>query len=298
MAEGMVGGMFSTATNLMQMGLNYKQNAQLMAQQKELNEQMRHDAHNAYTIATADRLRAGLSPIDGQPAQVANMTTAQQSPYSDLSKLGEGIQSAISQEMQNDLNKSTMSVNNSVASKNYAETLMQTEQMMDYINLRRERLEAKRAEYNNIKDKGSSEAQQIKNQLEIQEKELQKMTAQIDNMRSQTARNIWDLNWYSTVNLPVGTSINERTLSAGLAKNIAEQSNAKEADRYRVEYENKIKQDQDKQGRVMYQEYLSRYDTQKKELDTLVYKGVLTRDQAREKLGKRLSYNEWKKWYY
>ena len=218
MAEGLVGGMFSTATNLMQLGLNYKQNAQLMAQQKELNEQMRHDAHNAYTIATADRLRAGLSPIDGQPAQVANMNAAQQSPYSDLSKVGEGIQNAISQEMQNDLNKSTMSVNNSVASKNYAETLMAQEQMMDYINLRRERLDAKRAEYNNIKDKGSSEAQQIKNQLDIQEKELQKMIAQIDNMRSQTARNIWDLNWYSTVNLPVGTPINERTLSACLGQ--------------------------------------------------------------------------------
>lgn len=184
MAEGLVGGMFSTATNLMQLGLNYKQNAQLMAQQKELNEQMRHDAHNAYTIATADRLRAGLSPIDGQPAQVAAMTAAQQSPYTDLSKMGEGIQSAIinSRRLRNETN-----LNNAQVANIDADTVSKVSDAQFKIATLQDRLDAMREETKQKKFKTFADRSEWYSRMDELEEQIRHISAQTTNLLHSTA---------------------------------------------------------------------------------------------------------------
>ena len=182
--DGLLGGFLSAGTNLMQLGMNYKQNAQLMAQQKELNEQMRHDAHNAYTIATADRLRAGLSPIDGQPAQVANMTAAQQSPYSDLSKVGEGLSSALvnSRRLRNET-----ALNNAQVANIDADTVSKVSDAQFKIATLQDRLDSMREETKQKKFKTFADRSEWYSRMDELEEQIRNISAQTTNLLHSTA---------------------------------------------------------------------------------------------------------------
>lgn len=298
MAGALVGGMISSALNMAQMGLNYAQNQKQFNYQKELNEQMRNDAHNAFTIATADRLRAGLSPLDTNSAEVPSLSSTSQNPYSDLSSAGSAIQQGIQEHINNSINatrlRNEQNLSNAQSAKLISETLQEQANLQEFYDLKDSRLSALRSEYKNISDKGSKEAQQMANQILIQEKELAKMKEQISNLSSQTQRNMYDLEWYGSVGLPVGAPLT--TASAGFAMGRAI-ANGKQSDDVISADEKRqndaMRKQLDAQNRAGYNKYVSEYETKKKELDQKVYRKELSVDDAKKILGTKMTFGRW-----
>lgn len=277
-------------------------NSKNVAMQNKWNEKMLDFSKNAQSIAASDRMRAGLSPLDTQAAETPALTSPEYQSLGDfgLNNAVTAMQTSQRLKQENVGIMANANLANSQALKENAETANILRQFEDEMAVRSARRDALEAEYNAIRDKGSLEAKQIKKQLDVMETSMSRMNVEMDNLRSQTSSNLYNLNWFRSVNLPSSTGFNFSNLYAtGIwtGKGLSDSNNSKEENDYHKIEQERAQKYIEEQSRIEYEKWLRDYDARKKNLDTQVYKGILTRDQAKEQLGKRLSYSQWKRDY-
>lgn len=277
-------------------------NSKNVAMQNKWNEKMLDFSKNAQSIAASDRMRAGLSPLDTQAAETPALTSPEYQSLGDfgLNNAVTAMQTSQRLKQENVGIMANASLANAQALKENAETANILRQFEDEMAVRSARRDALEAEYNAITDKGSLEAKQIKKQLKVMDTSISRMQTEMDNLRSQTASNLYNLNWFRSVNLPSSTGFNLSNMFAtGIwtGKGLNDSNNSKEEDDFYKVEQDRAEKYIEEQSRIGYEKWLKDYDARKKNLDTQVYKGILTRDQAKEQLGKRLSYSQWKRDY-
>lgn len=96
-------------------------NKKNIAAQKDINKQQLDYSKNAYSYATADRLRSGLSPIDTEPGQVPNLT-APQSQAPQVPDFGSAVASAYDAKIADRQTTAQENVSNAEVAKKEAET--------------------------------------------------------------------------------------------------------------------------------------------------------------------------------
>lgn len=111
-------GLASSAINALSTVYTNKKN---IAAQKEINKQQLAYSKNAYSYATADRMRSGLSPLDTQPGQVPNLT-APQSQAPQVSDFGATVASAYDAKIADRRTIAQENVSNAEVAKKAAET--------------------------------------------------------------------------------------------------------------------------------------------------------------------------------
>lgn len=257
-------------------------------------------ARNAYSIAAADKMRAGLSPLNTSSVQAPALTSPQvQAPQ--FPNLGEALSQGMSVDNSRELNASSINANNAQAVKTAAESADILAKLEDYNTTREARLQALIANYNNTRDKGSKEAQQMAEQIKIMQKSVQKQTEEINNLRLKNGELSYNIQYYSDVGLPINGPVTKESLAMAYGKRLAEKNNAKETDDViRKDQERKAaaeKAQAERISRFNYDNYVAEYEARKKELDMLVYQKKLTAKEAKKQLGNLMAYGQWKKYY-
>lgn len=295
MAFGLFNGLLTGLSGMAQSVINqhYQQqsNAENIALQKEINTQQLNFAKNAYTYATADRLRSGLSPVDTQAAATPTLTSPNVS--APKSAIGDAISNAVSVYNSQRLNESQISANNAVGMDKIADVAEKIAKLDEYLALRESRRAALVADYKNTQDKGSGEAEQLRKQIKIMDESIKKLRAETDNLHTQTATGLHNLNWYSSVGAPVNYPWNAVSYGVYAGKNLSDSSKNEEEEKLRKIEEERYRKYNDKVMRERYAEYVRQYEEQKRVFDQKVYKKELSVKQARSMLGKRLSYHAW-----
>lgn len=178
LAPAVVSGAFGLAGVGLSSQATAANNAQLMANQNRINQQQLDFSKNAYTYATADRLRAGLSPLDAQAASTPalNVAETQAADYSQLADVGNN---AMDQYRQARELQSVQAVNSSVVAKNQAdsrgvelENLVKEATLLDTIQ--------------EIRDKASMLHFDSEHQKEIYYRRLEELSARVNNLRADS----------------------------------------------------------------------------------------------------------------
>lgn len=171
----------SAMTSVMNMAHQSNINNQNLAFQKDVNDRMEHMSRNANAIAVADRLNAGLSPLDATPAETPSLgTTPANAAKLDTPNVGSLVESALDRSEVSRVNDSVIAANNSRAVNEQEEAVSKSLANLSTASTLEEQIAANRAAYNNIKDKGSEEARQLK-------KRTEELEAAIKNIVKDTA---------------------------------------------------------------------------------------------------------------
>lgn len=161
-------------------------NAKNVALQKEINDWQKHFATNAYQIATRDKMKAGLSPLDSSPAQAPTLTAAHvEAPqFSDLGN-------AISQGMSNDLSlwrlRNETSLNNAQVANINADTTSKVSDAQFKVASLQDRLDAMKEETKQKKFKTFADKSEWYSRMEELEEQIQNLSAQTTNILHSTA---------------------------------------------------------------------------------------------------------------
>lgn len=195
-----LGGLAASGLNAIS---NSSSNAQNIREQRRINEQMIDYSKNAYTYATADRLRAGLSPIDASPAETPALTAAQAKP-NDWSGIANGLSNAVAayqNEKQLGMQKTQVDAQ---SYKDYAEgisAITDAAAQQATIALELDKLRAEVARMEKENEYIPQELRENIRNLELRNKELQTL---IDKNNQQFAINARNEEWYSSLDLPNG----------------------------------------------------------------------------------------------
>lgn len=153
--------------------------------QKSVNAQQLDFAKNAYSYAAADRMRAGLSPLDTQAASAPQLTAPTVSPV-DYGFIGDGAARSISvAQNQQQIDTNRDAVNASVVKSNAETQSILIDNLTRYQNNLLHMLD----KYKDIEHKSDvhdTYAEQVRSEIEKTQKQIEEITASIDNIRAQT----------------------------------------------------------------------------------------------------------------
>lgn len=159
-----------------------------VAAQKSVNAQQLDFAKNAYSYAAADRLRAGLSPLDTQAASTPALTAPAVAPV-DYGFIGDVATRSISvAQNQQQIDTNRDAVNASVVKSNAETQSILIDNLTRYQNNLLHMLD----KYKDIEHKSDvhdTYAEQVRSDIEKTQKQIDEITANIDNIRAQT-RNV------------------------------------------------------------------------------------------------------------
>lgn len=195
--------------------------------QNELNRRQLDFSKNAYTYATADRLRAGLSPLDANAATTPalNMAEQQAPDYSGIAGAGQaitgGINNALDRAIQKKRLENETNFNNALVAKTTAEIENINAQTMEAVTTLQSKLNKYDAEITNLKDQHSTYAR---------EKE-----AQIEQLQAQT-KELLDLIKRNNALLPSQIGLNESSAGRNNAEALATQSDLSFAEKLGVPF--------------------------------------------------------------
>lgn len=183
---GIVGSGIATA------GINavstYLANRQNVKAQKQVNAQQLAYQKNAYSYAAADRMRAGLSPLDSQAASSPSLGAPTVSPV-DVGPLGDSVVSAVSSAQR----QQEIDTNRQVASAQAANLSADTDAKLidnltraqdNYVNLleRYEDLQKKHSE-------NSVFMQNFQKEMDLAQATIKELQAKVVNLASSTRVN-------------------------------------------------------------------------------------------------------------
>lgn len=142
-------------------------------------------AKNAQTYATADRLRAGLSPLDVQPqaAPSSNIASSQLPDVSGVGQAGSAIQSGLQAAMKYKLDKESVEaqveLNNALKTKANNESAKTQAETLSLIGQYKTELELKRAELERLKNVNSTYKQEVEAKIAESYKRIADLESQI-----------------------------------------------------------------------------------------------------------------------
>lgn len=192
----LLGSGIAAGSNALTAALSAKQAEKLNKKQLEQTEkwnQINLDyAKNAQTYAAADRMRAGLSPLDSVPQSAPAVQTAnlQQADFSGVGAAGSSISSGIQAALNYKLNEQSVQaqadLNNALKSKAESETFAQDTGTMKVINEMMTDLAIKKAELENISNKNSTYYKEVETQLREAESRIRDLESQINQRDTLT----------------------------------------------------------------------------------------------------------------
>lgn len=160
--------------------------------QKSVNAQQLDFAKNAYSYAAADRMRAGLSPLDTQAASAPQLTAPTVSPV-DYGFIGDVAARSISvAQNQQQIDTNRDAVNASVAKSNAETQSILIDNLTRYQNNllhmldKYKDIEHKSDVHDTYAEQALAEIEKTRKQIEMTQKQIEEITASIDNIRAQT----------------------------------------------------------------------------------------------------------------
>lgn len=149
-------------------------------------------AKNAQTYAAADRMRAGLSPLDVQPqsAPSSNIASPQQADFSGIGAAGSAIQSGIQAAMRYKLDEDAVNaqveLNNALKSKAESEALKDKTETLAMIGKYKTELELQKAELQRVKNVNSTYKQEVEARLAETYQRIADLESQINQRDTMT----------------------------------------------------------------------------------------------------------------
>lgn len=178
---GIIGSGLATA------GINafstWKANQANVSEQRRANAQQLAFAKNAYSFATADRLRAGLSPLDTQQSASPSLSAAMQSPF-DVGALSSSVVNAVSSAQRQQEIDTNKTIANAQNEKNRAET---SSILIDNLTRAQEnqlKLLDKLADIQHKGQVNDTFMQSFNEQMKLNEQTIKKMQQEIATLQS------------------------------------------------------------------------------------------------------------------
>ena len=192
MLPALISGLSGLAVSALNNKAVSSNNARVIANQNKLNQASLDFSKNAYTYAVADRLRAGLSPLDAQAASTPSMNMAE-TQANDFSGIQQGFNNAINQTLQSRQIASTESLNNALKAKAEAEKTATDTSTQKVLQSMQTELDIQKEELFKIRNENSSYAKRLETEISLKEKQIADLQSQI-NQRSELTPTISALN--------------------------------------------------------------------------------------------------------
>lgn len=223
----MVGAVVSALSNAANIASNLYINRRNEQFTRETNREMMDFSKNAVSYNVADRLRAGLSPVDAGSSEVPALT-APEDDAPKISGLDSAVNEALSLRESKRVNDSVIAANNAKAESDLQDANTKAINNIVSADTILDKIAALRADYQNTFDKGSKEATLMDKRLEELEAAITNIKADTSLKGSQTSlnnalsaeskeransiredvvRKVYDTNWFKNLNLPTSTSM-------------------------------------------------------------------------------------------
>lgn len=153
---------------------------------------------NAYSYAAADRMRAGLSPLDSEAMSSPSLGGAQTGVQ--FGDLGASIAAGSNAGINAYLATSQQGVNNAQSAKTTAETqgiLLENQKILDEMQ---GRIDLMRQQYEELRNKNSSYAEELEKRIQQYDAQIQYYQAQIKNLNEVTPAQVSNLQSQTRVN--------------------------------------------------------------------------------------------------
>lgn len=160
-------------------------NARVISNQNKLNQAQLDFSKNAISFAAADRMRAGLSPLDAQAASSPSFNMAE-TQAADFSGVQQGVNNAISQTLQSRQIASTESLNNALKAKAEAEKTATDASTQKALQGMQTELELQKEELSKLRNENSSYARRLEADIALKEKQNADLQSQIDQRSTLT----------------------------------------------------------------------------------------------------------------
>lgn len=182
--------------NLIGSGLNAYQiskwNSKQYHQTEKWNQINLDYAKNAQTYAAADRMRAGLSPLDVQPqaAPSSNIASPQATDFSGVGAAGSAVQNSLQAAMRYKLDENAVNaqveLNNALKAKAESEALKDKTETLAMIGKYKTELELQKAELERVKNVNSTYKQEVEARLAETYKRIADLESQINQRDTLT----------------------------------------------------------------------------------------------------------------
>lgn len=160
-------------------------NARVIANQNKLNQAQLDFSKNAISYAVADRMRAGLSPLDVEAASSPAFNMAEMQA-SDFSGIQQGVNNAVNQTLQSRQIASTESLNNALKAKAEAEKTATDTATQKALQGMQTELELQKEELTKLRNENSSYARRLEAEIALKEKQNADLQSQIDQRSTLT----------------------------------------------------------------------------------------------------------------
>lgn len=179
--------MFGEIANFGSNVLQYVNELSNRDEQRRVNEQMRHDSQNAYTYAVADRMRAGLSPIDTSPSETPALGSyAVESP--DYSGIGSSVDNALRFHLEAKEANSRVDVNNATAANTRADTLNKAQELKYQQRTLEDRIDLVRENLKQSRFLSDTQRERYESELKNLEQERDNLVASYNEIIHSTGR--------------------------------------------------------------------------------------------------------------
>lgn len=193
----------SVGTSVLNTVGNLYTNAQNLAEQRRWNNAQIGLAKNAYSIAAADKMKAGLSPLDTNAAETPSLQAGQVSNPIDTS----GIQHAVDVAMQSRVNDSVIRANNAKASSDMADAEGKDIDNQLRLQNAETELETAKSQLQNLQDKHSEFAQTLEKKIQRYEQEIENLRLENEKMRSNIRDQDYNYEFWKSLNMPTDTGL-------------------------------------------------------------------------------------------
>lgn len=186
----------------------YATNRENISNQNAVNAEQLRFASNAYSIATRDRLRAGLSPLDTQAAQSPALTAPVSQPTDAGSLISDSVNNAVVAHQRNKEIENQTVVSNAQAASYNADAALKAVDLRERIAGMQDRLSQLKERTEQEKFKTSTQEELYNKQIEKLEEDIRVAMATFSDLINQSTMRTHSTaaNMVDTVNRGVATN--------------------------------------------------------------------------------------------
>lgn len=202
----------------------YATNRENISNQNAVNAEQLRFASNAHSIATRDRLRAGLSPLDTQAAQSPALTAPVSQPTDAGSLISDSVNNAIVAHQRNKEIENQTTVANAQAASYNADAALKAVDLSERIAGMQDRLAQLKERTEQEKFKTSTQNELYNKQIEKLEEDIRVAMATFSDLINQSTMRTHSTaaNMVDTVNRGVATNAQAAKTVAETKKVVAE----------------------------------------------------------------------------
>lgn len=203
----------SLASGIMSSISNSAANAQNVALQRYINDKQLEFAKNAQSIAAADRMRAGLSPLDSAAAVTPNLTAPTVQPTTDGKFIQQAANDAFNFIETKRVNDATIAAANAKANADTATALNTLQETNEKIASMEDRIAIYKEQLQEHKNKNDEYSKSINTRLEQLQQTLENTKKSNAELQRLIDEKTYNTNWYKGLNLPTDWNFSTNGLS-------------------------------------------------------------------------------------